>query len=80
MRDVGQVLGGTLRCGTVHVGDKLLVGPMPEENGGESLFKSVTVASIHRNRTPCGLIQAGQTACIAFKDDTDCNFRRVRAV
>ncbi|XP_057315333.1 GTP-binding protein 2-like [Hydractinia symbiolongicarpus] len=73
VQKVGPVLAGTLRSGTIHEGDEVLVGPT--EDG---LFNEVTVSSIHRNRTPCRIIQAGQTACIAVKPTPhfDQTFRR----
>lgn len=75
VQKVGPVLAGTLRSGTIHEGDEIMVGPT--EDG---LFNEVTVSSIHRNRTPCRIIQAGQTACIAVKPTPhfDQTFRRVR--
>lgn len=72
--EVGQVVGGTLRYGQISMGDELVVGPMSDGS-----FQPVMVASLHRNRTPCRHIQAGQTACIAFDgyDIDDYCFRRV---
>jgi len=71
VREVGPVLAGTLKSGVVKVGDALLFGPM--SNG---MFEKVVVASIHRNRTPCRVIQAGQTACIALRDNSQIMPRR----
>ena len=72
MQNVGPVLAGTLKSGVVRVGDSLKLGPMP--NG---MFEQVTIASLHRNRTPTRVIQAGQTACIALRDTSGIVVRRV---
>jgi len=68
IQNVGPVLAGTLRNGVIREGDSLVLGPT--EDG---TFTPVTVTSIHRNRTPCRIIQAGQAACIAASV-TDCDF------
>ena len=62
--NVGSVVGGLLVSGSVKTGDRLSVGPF--ENG---VFKSVTVNSVHRNRVPCRLVRAGESATLAFSDD-----------
>lgn len=74
VQSVGPVCAGTLRNGIIREGDKLLIGPSDDGN-----FQNATVTSIHRNRTPCREIQAGQAASIAV-DVEDCDFicRRVR--
>jgi len=71
VQNVGSVLAGTLKSGVVRVGDTLKLGPMP--NG---MFEQVTIASLHRNRTPTRVIQAGQTACIALRDTSGIVVRR----
>ncbi|KAK3803793.1 hypothetical protein RRG08_026028 [Elysia crispata] len=61
--DVGPVVGGIIQRGSIREGDHLLLGPC--ENG---TFMDVKVKTVHRNRLPCRLIQAGQAACIALAE------------
>ncbi|CAI9729953.1 GTP-binding protein 2-like [Octopus vulgaris] len=58
---VGTVVGGNLKRGSIREGDSLMLGPMSD---GE--FHHVTVKTVHRNRLPCRLIQAGQSATVAL--------------
>lgn len=58
---VGTVVGGTILRGTIKEGDNLLIGP-----NDDGLFFPVTVGSIHRNRLPCRLATAGQSACVSI--------------
>lgn len=58
---VGTVVGGTILRGTIKEGDSLLIGP-----SDEGLFYPVTVGSLHRNRLPCRLASAGQSACVSI--------------
>nr|XP_023026153.1 GTP-binding protein 2 [Leptinotarsa decemlineata] len=60
--DIGQILGGLLTKGVVTEGTKMLIGPM--KNGS---FQNVTVKSIHRNRVPCRMVRAGQSAAICLE-------------
>jgi len=71
VRDVGPVLAGTLKSGIIRVGDKLVIGP-----ASDGMFQEIEVQSIHRNRRPTRVIQAGQTACIALVDSSQMVFRR----
>ncbi|XP_013391354.1 GTP-binding protein 2-like [Lingula anatina] len=59
--EVGTVVGGTLVRGCIKEGEKLLAGPT--DNGH---FKEVFIHSLHRNRLPCRLVQAGQTATLSL--------------
>lgn len=59
--DVGQVMGGLLTKGVIREGSKLSIGPM---NDGS--FKPVCVQSIHRNKVPCRVVRAGQSAAISL--------------
>ncbi|XP_022081456.1 GTP-binding protein 2-like [Acanthaster planci] len=59
--DVGRVVGGTLSRGSVKEKERLLLGP--NENGH---FSSVTVHTIHRNRTSCRVVRPGQAATLAI--------------
>lgn len=64
VQNVGTVLAGTVRHGIIKEGDELLAGP---DDDGK--FFPVVVSSLHRNKTNCRIIQAGQTACVALKQD-----------
>lgn len=60
---VGTVVGGVIRRGSIREGEKLLLGPSDAGN-----FQEVRVRTVHRNRLPCRLIQAGQAASVALHD------------
>lgn len=64
MPNVGSVVGGLLVSGVVRTGDELAVGPF--ENGS---FQIVTVKSVHRNKVPCRLVRAGESATLALTPD-----------
>ncbi len=68
----GTVVSGTLAQGILREGDKVTVGP---SETGE--FSPVTIASIHRNRTPARVIRAGQAASIAISEVERHELRRV---
>ncbi|XP_035691368.1 GTP-binding protein 2-like [Branchiostoma floridae] len=59
----GTVVGGTLYRGVAREGDSLLIGP--NEAGS---FLPVSVNTVHRNRAPCRVVKAGQTATLALGD------------
>nr|KAG5704212.1 hypothetical protein BaRGS_012500 [Batillaria attramentaria] len=61
--EVGTVVSGVIKRGSIREGEKLLVGP--SDNGN---FQEVKVRTVHRNRLPCRLIQAGQAASVALLD------------
>lgn len=62
--NVGSVVGGLLVSGVVKTSDQLSVGPF--EDGS---FKTVTVKSVHRNKVPCRLVRAGESATLAVAAD-----------
>ncbi|KRT83365.1 hypothetical protein AMK59_4740 [Oryctes borbonicus] len=64
--DVGQVLGGLLVKGVVSEGSQMQIGPL--KNG---TFKPVTIKSIQRNRVPCRMVRAGQSAAICLEDSPE---------
>lgn len=64
MPNVGSVIGGLLVSGTVRPGDRLSVGPF--EDGS---FHGVDVKSVHRNKVPCRLVRAGESATLAVSAD-----------
>lgn len=68
---VGTVVGGTIHSGSIKEGEELQLGPL--EDG---TFTKVHVKSVHRNRLPCRLIQAGQTASVALHDVKRENIRK----
>lgn len=55
------VLGGLLVKGAIAPGTRLLVGPLPD---GE--FSPVKVVSLHRNKAPCCLVRASQSASLTL--------------
>lgn len=60
--------------GSIREGEKLLLGP--SEDG---TFQEVKVRTVHRNRLPCRLIQAGQAASVALLDLEREQLRKVRS-
>lgn len=58
---IGPVVGGLLVKGVLTEGTQMRIGPL--QNGS---FHPVTVQSIHRNRAPCRMVRAGQSASLAF--------------
>jgi len=62
VQNVGTVLAGTVHHGIIREGDELMAGPSIDGK-----FYPVIVSSLHRNKTMCRMIQAGQTACVAMK-------------
>jgi len=60
---VGIVVSGTLRAGTVKVGDTLLCGPDKFRS-----FRPVTIRSIHVNRVPTDVAYAGSFCCFSIKN------------
>jgi len=60
---VGTVAGGLIQRGSIRQGDQLMLGPADDGS-----FRQVKVKTVHRNRLPCRLIQAGQAACVALQD------------
>ncbi len=60
--DVGVVAGGLVSQGIVTEGMRLLAGPSAEDGS----FRPVTVLSIKRNRAPCRLVRATQSAALAL--------------
>ncbi|KAL1492702.1 hypothetical protein ABEB36_010918 [Hypothenemus hampei] len=59
--ETGQILGGLLIKGVVTEGTKMRVGPMKDGS-----FQDVSVKSIHRNRVPCRMVRAGQSAALCL--------------
>ncbi|XP_016768848.1 GTP-binding protein 2 isoform X3 [Apis mellifera] len=60
------VLGGLLVKGAIALGTRLLVGPLPD---GE--FSPVKVVSLHRNKAPCCLVRASQSASLTLAPSTN---------
>ncbi|KAK7871341.1 hypothetical protein R5R35_007600 [Gryllus longicercus] len=59
--EVGTVVGGLLTRGVVTEGTQLVIGPM---NDGS--FMPVKVQSIHRNKAPCRMVRASQSASLCL--------------
>ena len=60
--------------GSIREGEKLLLGP-----SDSGTFDEVKVRTVHRNRLPCRLIQAGQAASVALLDVEREKLRKVRS-
>ncbi|KAK0083406.1 hypothetical protein PV325_008831 [Microctonus aethiopoides] len=60
------VLGGLLVKGAIAPGARLLVGPLPD---GE--FNPVKVISLHRNKAPCCIVRASQSASLTLAPCTN---------
>nr|XP_018902782.1 PREDICTED: GTP-binding protein 2 [Bemisia tabaci] len=61
VHDVGPVVGGLLTKGVVTEKTALVIGPLAN---GE--FLPVTVQSIHRNKAPCRVVHASQSASLCL--------------
>ena len=59
---VGSVVGGLLMSGVIRSGDKMSVGPFEDGH-----FEQVAVTSVHRNRVPCRVVRAGESATLALE-------------
>lgn len=62
--EVGTVIGGLLTKGVITEGTKLQIGPF---NDGS--FNPVVVQSIHRNKAPCRVVRASQSASLSLSLD-----------
>lgn len=54
-------MGGFLTKGVIREGARLCIGPL-----NDGTFKPVTVQSIHRNKVPCRVVRAGQSAALSL--------------
>lgn len=61
---VGSVVGGLLIKGVLTEDTAMRIGPLQDGS-----FYPVKVQSIHRNRAPCRVVRAGQSASLAFSQD-----------
>lgn len=59
--DVGPVVGGLLVQGVLTENMPMKIGPLPDGS-----FHAVTVHTIHRNKAPCRVVRAGQSASLSF--------------
>lgn len=59
--EVGPVVGGLLVKGVLTENMQMKIGPLP---GGS--FLTVNVHTIHRNKAPCRVVRAGQSASLSF--------------
>lgn len=60
--DHSIIVGGLLTKGVITQGTTLLLGPMDN-----CTFVPVTVGSIHRNKVPCRVVCAGQSASLSLR-------------
>lgn len=61
---IGPVIGGLLIKGVLTENMKMRIGPLHDGS-----FYPVTVQSIHRNKAPCRIVRAGQSASLSFSAD-----------
>ena len=59
--EVGPVVGGLLVKGVLTENMPMKIGPLADGS-----FHSVTVQTIHRNKAPCRVVRAGQSASLSF--------------
>ncbi|XP_052836282.1 LOW QUALITY PROTEIN: GTP-binding protein 2 [Drosophila gunungcola] len=64
--DVGPVVGGLLVQGVLTENMPMKIGPLPDGS-----FHPVNVNTIHRNKAPCRVVRAGQSASLSFTLDQD---------
>lgn len=69
---MGTIVSGAMLRGSLKEGDRLMIGP-----GHQGQFAEIKVMSIHRNRLPCRMVAAGQTACISVGKFEEFIVRRV---
>lgn len=62
VQGVGTVVGGTLRAGTVHLNQVLMLGP-----DSATQFRPIVVKSIHSKRVPVEAVHPGQSVCFAIR-------------
>ena len=69
----------TYKCcndsGILREGDNVKVGPIDTDQGNK--FTNTIVSSIHRNRIPCLVVKAGQTATLALENVEKSHLRKV---
>lgn len=64
--EVGPVAGGLLQQGVIIERCKMLLGPLKDGS-----FSPVTIQTIHRNKAPCRVVRAGQSASLSFANHKD---------
>jgi GTPase len=62
VQGVGTVVGGTLRAGTVHTNQVLMLGPDTTTS-----FRPIIVKSIHSKRVAVESVKPGQSVCFAIR-------------
>lgn len=66
--------GGLLTKGVITERTQVKIGPL--DNGS---FVSVEIETIHRNKAPCRVVRAGQSASLSFVGSFEDNFPFVRS-
>lgn len=61
--DVGNVVSGILDEGVIHIGDKLLIGPLNQT------FYNVKIVSIHKKQVPSKTLFQGEIGSLVIKID-----------
>lgn len=69
--DVGPVVGGLLVKGVLTENMRMKIGPLQDGS-----FVAVTVQTIHRNKAPCRVVRAGQSASLSFAQHQQLNCLR----
>ncbi|XP_053682750.1 GTP-binding protein 2 [Sabethes cyaneus] len=63
---VGPVVGGLLCMGVLTENIQVRIGPLQD-----GTFYPITVQTIHRNKAPCRVVRAGQSASLSFYSTDD---------
>ena len=64
--------------GTLREGDHVKVGPIDTDK--EDKYTNTIVSSIHRSRSPCRVLKAGQAATLALENVEKSHLRKVSIV
>ena len=64
-----------VNSGILREGDYVKVGPIDTDQ--DDKFTNTVVSSIHRSRTPCRVVKAGQTATLALENVEKSHLRKV---
>jgi len=71
VQGIGIVLSGTVKFGSIHLGQKVLIGPV------NRTYVSVTIKSIHNCvRDPISILNANETGSIGIRLDTKGSYSR----
>ncbi len=71
--DVGVVVGGILKSGSIKTGDQLLLGPY-----NYSSVHSAKIVSIHKRQMPCTILYPGEIGSFIIKHDTNLKINKYK--